>query len=66
MLSVGKVGTSETAAFFGCSLKGFANNRREANGPELPWVCYAGEFMQMGLLLHGANHQGPGQFEGKG
>ncbi len=46
-------------------LKGFANDRREADGPELPLVGCAGA-LRMWLLLRGANRQEPGQFEVKG
>ncbi len=46
-------------------LKGFANDRREADGPELPLVGCAG-VLRLGLLLRGANRQEPGQFEVKG
>ncbi len=42
LLSVAKVRISETAAFLWNRLKDFANDRREADGSELPWVCCAG------------------------
>ncbi len=51
--------------FFKDRLKNFANDRREADGSELPWVCCAGGFLRLGLLLRVANRQGPGQFEVK-
>ncbi len=34
--------------FFEDHLKNFANDRREANGSELPWVCCAGAFCDWG------------------
>ncbi len=48
--------------FYEDRLKDLANDRREANGSELPWLCCAGGFLRQGLLLRGANLQGPGQF----
>ncbi len=51
--------------FFEDSLKDFANDRLEADGPELLWACCAG-ILRLGFLLRGANLQGPGQFKVKG
>ncbi len=44
LLSGAKVGISETAAFFDDRLEDFANDRREADRSELPWICCAGGF----------------------
>ncbi len=44
--------------FFEDHLKNFANDGREADGSELPCVCW--------LLLRVANLQGPGKFGVKG
>ncbi len=50
--------------FFEGRLKDFANDRRVADGSELlgSW----GRGLRLGLLLRGANLQGPGQFGVKG
>ncbi len=52
--------------FFEVRLKNFANDKRDADGSELPWVYCVGAFLRLGLLLRGANLQGPGQFGVKG
>ncbi len=46
--------------FFEDRLKDFANDKREADGSVVR------VFLGLGLLLNGANFQGPGQFKGKG
>ncbi len=51
--------------FFEDRLKDIANDRREADESELPWVCCAG-VLRLGLLSCGTNLQGPGQFGVKG
>ncbi len=52
--------------FFEDRLKGLENDRREADGSELPWVCCVGGVLRLELLLCGANLQKPGQFGVKG
>ncbi len=55
----GKLGYVRQQCFFKDSIKDFANDRRQAYGCELSWVCCAG----LGSQLRGANVQGPGRFE---
>ncbi len=51
--------------FFEDRLKDFANDRREAVGLNCLGSVVRG-FLRLGLLLRGANLQGPGQFGVKG
>ncbi len=50
LLSVAKVGISEQQLFFEDHLKDFANDRREADGSELPRVCCASGFCDWDYL----------------
>ncbi len=63
LLSVAKVGITDTAAFFEGRLKDFAIDRREADGSELPWVCCAGGFCDRSYYCAAPIFRDLGSFE---
>ncbi len=46
----GKLEQVKQQLFYEDRLGDFADDRREADGSELPWVCYA-VFLRLGLLF---------------